>query len=91
MSDIAGLIERLEKASGPDNALDLAVEVALFRPDRRHVAVRPNAAGTKLVYTRPDGGANTYRAFDWTLGGTSKALAIGKLRALLSQEKANAD
>lgn len=72
------LIERLEKAKGVDNALDIAIEIALFNPD---VAVRANSAGTKLIYTKRDGTEVTHLADDWTLGPERRARTLALLRA----------
>ena len=78
------LIERLEKATGTDNELDIAIEIALFNPD---VAVRPNAAGTKLIYTKRDGSEVTHWADDYTLLPESRRRSIALLRALSNREK----
>jgi hypothetical protein len=66
MPDIQSLIERVE-AGERSNALDVTIEIALFRPDRFYRAVRPNAARTKLIYTSVNGHDSTHRAMDWTL------------------------
>lgn len=71
----AELIKRLGKATKSDNALDVLVEIALFEPDETFVAVRANAAGTKVIYTRPDGREQTFWAPDWTMDHT-KAIAL---------------
>lgn len=81
-ADIASLLERVEKATGPDNALDIAIEIALFKPNSTFTSVRPNAAGTKLIYTRPDGYEQTFWAYDYTLNAKSKAVALKRLRSL---------
>jgi hypothetical protein len=91
MTSIPDIIEKLEKARGPDNALDIEIDIALFKPDDWHVSVRANAAGTKLVYTRHDGGTDTYRAWDHTLGAAARNLAVERLRALSSQKPGNAN
>jgi hypothetical protein len=77
-----GLIEKLRANTGPSNALDMEIDIALFKPDAMHVAVRANEAGTKLVYTRHDGRTDTYWANDHTLDDVSRELAIEQLRAL---------
>lgn len=85
MSDLRGLIERVEKAREADNRLDCEIEIALFKPDSRHTSVRMNAAGTKLIYTRYDGKADTHWAGDHTLTAGSRAWALALLRSLDSQ------
>lgn len=74
------LIERLE-AGERSNALDMAVEVALFEADETYISVRPNSAGTKLIYTRRDGSEETCWAFDHTLTAESRAKCAAILRA----------
>lgn len=81
-TEIEGLVERLRQATGPDNALDIAIDIALFKPDRDHVSVRANNAGTKLVYTRPDGRTDTFLARDHTLNERRRFKAIALLTAL---------
>lgn len=81
-SSIDALIARLEAGEIPSNSLDILVEVALFEPDDTHSSVRPNSAGTKLVYTRHDGGTDTHIAWDWTLTAEERARAIALLRNL---------
>jgi hypothetical protein len=80
---IPELIEALERADGPDNRLDIAVEIALFDPD---VSVKPNAAGTKVVYTTRSGKKSTHWARDHTLSPETRASAIAALRALHKEE-----
>lgn len=87
MRDLTALIAKLEQCEGSDNALDMEIEIALFRPDKHHVSVRPNAAGTKLVYTRPDGRDETHLAWDWTM---HKDRAVAALRALLTSPASRA-
>ena len=86
MTDLKSIADRLEGATGPDNALDMAVEIALFKPDREHVAVRPNAAGTKLIYTTRSGGEHTFWANDYTLNAESRASTLALVRSLLTKE-----
>lgn len=83
---LEGLVERVKRCRRADNALDVAVEVALFTPDQRHVSARANAAGTKVIYARPDGRTDTHWAFDHTLDAGSRAAAIEALTALQSSE-----
>lgn len=79
---IAGLLERVEKATGPNNRLDCEIDIALFKPDSLHASVRMNDAGTKLVYTRHDGRTDTYWSLDHTLTPERKRVAIAILRSL---------
>jgi hypothetical protein len=62
--ELAGKVASAERS---DNALDVLVEIALFEPCDRFVAVRANNAGSKVIYTRADGSEVTYRAQDWTM------------------------
>jgi len=87
MSDLAWLLESLEKDSGPDNEIDIAVDLVLFRPDARYTSVRANAAGTKLVYTKRDGRHETCWADDHTLNAACRAKAADRVRALAQQAK----
>jgi hypothetical protein len=84
MSDLRGLIERCEKAREADNRLDCEIDIALFVPDDRHMSVRMNNAGTKLVYTRRGGGTDTHWSFGHTLNAGSRAAAVATLLALQS-------
>ena len=54
MSD---LITRLSKLDAPDNCIDVLVEVALFKPDKRYASARANKAGTKVIFTTTKGDA----------------------------------
>ncbi len=75
------LIDRLREAKGPDNALDMEIDIALFRPGAEFVSVSPNAAGTKLVFKRHDGSTATFLAWDHTLTKSSREYAIALLLA----------
>lgn len=70
------LIERVESAVGADNRLDVLIEVALFEPCETYAAVRPNNAGTKVIYQRQDGRLETYWAQDWTLDRLKAAASL---------------
>jgi hypothetical protein len=65
-AELIELAERVEAAGHNDNALDVLVEIALFRPDKRFIAIRANAAGTKVIYTDHSGRESTHLAWDWT-------------------------
>lgn len=82
MTDLSDLIERVRAATGPDNALDIDIDIALFTPDSQHVSVRPNAHGTKCVYQRHDGGTDTFWSSDHTLTPDSRETAIRRLLAV---------
>lgn len=66
MIDIPTLISRVQREKGTDNSLDVLIEIALFQPDDDYVAVRANAAGTKVIYTEVDGREETCWAPEWT-------------------------
>lgn len=74
------LIARLDSGEC-SNELDMAIEIALFDPD---VSVRPNAAGTKLIYTKRSGKEATFMAADWSMQG-ERARTIMRLRAALTR------
>ena len=76
------LIEKLERCTGPDNELDIAIEIALFEPDEEFGGVRANAAGTKVVYMRHDDSCQSHWAFDWTLNEENRKAAIAELERL---------
>lgn len=67
MSERKELIARLTKAKKATNEMDVELEVALFKPNQIVVAVRPNSAGTKVIYTKADGSEMTCWAREWSL------------------------
>lgn len=77
MADLAELIKRLD-AGETSNELDIAIEIALFNPD---IAIRANAAGTKVIYTKRDGKETTHWAGDWTME-CNRQHTIALLRAV---------
>lgn len=82
---MSGLVEKLEAAErngkGGDNALDVLIEIALFKPDEHYTAVRANNAGTKLIYTDIDGVDHTFIARGWS-EARHRPDTINALRAL---------
>ena len=60
------LVARLE-AGERSNALDVLIEVALFRPDETTFDAVPNSAKTKVIYANRDGSFATHWARDWSL------------------------
>lgn len=80
------LLDRLEKATGSSNELDVAIEVALFEPDARHTSARANSAGTKVIYTRRGGGEDTHWAPDHTISAESRRRFIALFRALEAKQ-----
>jgi len=66
MTDNTSLIARLESADDLGNELDVLIECALFKPDEGCLSVRPNHAGTKVIYTMADGSQRTHWAYDWS-------------------------
>lgn len=87
MADLAELIEKVKRCRKSSNDLDMEIDLALFEPDGLHTSVRPNDAGTKLVYTRTGGETSTFLANDWTLCKESRRLAVKRLTA--KQEASN--
>ena len=77
--ELIALAERVEKA-GRDNRLDVAIEVARFKPNSAYTAARPNFAGTKVIYTDKAWNDVTCWAEDWTTPSL-RASAIKSLRA----------
>lgn len=69
------LADRCDTEAGPDNRLDVLVEVALFKPHGGFTAARANVAGTKVIYTTVYG-QQTHWAEEWTADrdDTSKRL-----------------
>lgn len=85
MTDRSTLLElahELEAGSGLNNALDVRVEIALFRPDENWASIRANAAGTKVICRMHTGNEATFWAPDWT---RDRASVAGNLRALANQ------
>lgn len=81
MTNLPNLIERLESAKGPDNVLDVLVEVAMFNPNGvPFSACRANAAGTKVIYTDRAGNNVTSWAEPWS-EEPRRTTAIAALRA----------
>ncbi len=78
MSDtMKDLITRIEAGSQSDNALDVLIEIVLFKPNTSYAAIRANAAKTKVIYTDHAGNEVTCWADDWTMAGRrSDTLAI---------------
>lgn len=72
----ADLLRRLEECAGSDNAIDMDIEIALFRPDGKYASVRKNTAGTKLIYMRTDGRSETFLAWDWSMHKDSARAAL---------------
>lgn len=78
--ELLALAKRVESCGVSDNSLDVLVEVALFKPDSIYSNCAANTAGTKVIYTRLDGGRSTHWAHDYTIDGPSRALAARRLR-----------
>lgn len=78
--DLLKLAERVLETKLADNALDVQIEIALFRPGSVYTAVRANAAGTKLIYTDRAGNDVTCWAEDWTMRDNRDA-TVAALRA----------
>ena len=78
---LLALASRVEAATASDNALDVLVEMALFKPCAVWSAVRANDAGTKVIYTRSSGREYTCLAGDWTMEN-ARSEAAASLRAI---------
>jgi len=80
---MADLIERL-RAGERGNDLDILIEIALFDPGDGYLSVRPNDAGTKVIYSLDDGSQETCWAYDWTM---YPERSIARLEARLAAAK----
>jgi hypothetical protein len=63
VDDIIAQIDALDAVC--DNALDVIIEVALFKPTQFWAHCRANDAGTKVIYTGKDGTEDTCWADEW--------------------------
>ena len=82
------LSTELEALAGKaSNAMDVRVEVALFKPNSVYSAVRANAAGTKVIYTDHAGNEVTCWAQEWS----HPTVAPTIIAALKAQEERDAD
>lgn len=88
IAEIAKLADEVLSARGFDNALDVRCEIALFEPDELELAIRPNAAGTKVIVTINGGRDRTFIARDFTMSRAAreKTAAALRQRALLLSE-----
>lgn len=66
---------------GFDNALDVRCEIALFEPDDFELAIRPNAAGSKVIVTVKGGIDRTLLARDYTISVAARRKTVAALRA----------
>lgn len=85
---LSDLLARVKRCKSADNALDVAIEVATFKPDAVSASVRPNNAGTKVIYTMQDGSVATFRAADWTLSEKSRLRAVQAIQSLIAKGEA---
>ncbi len=77
--NLSDLIERVE-AGERSNELDVLIEVALFKPSDVYIAISPNSAGTKVIYTHRGGKVRTtFWAEEHTISPT---ITLASLRAL---------
>lgn len=76
MADLEELAGRVDGLKKPDNALDVLIEVAMFRPEPGWRSCRANAAGTKVIYTDDDGRDHTHWAPPWTMVTKTAAAAL---------------
>jgi hypothetical protein len=84
MNPLLELADRVEAARGFDNAIDVECEIALFEPDDFELAIRPNAAGTKIIVTIKDGPERTFIARDYTISAAARKQTAASLRAIAS-------
>lgn len=83
LEELAGWVEGLTQS---DNRIDVKCEIALFEPDAEYVAIRANAAGTKVIWTDHHGLDQTGWAFDWT-AERERANTAAALRARAQGER----
>ncbi|MFM9829713.1 MAG: hypothetical protein ACKVOB_13390 [Sphingomonas sp.] len=80
--ELLALADRID-ADERTNALDVAIDLVLFRPCAHYVAIRANSAGTKAIYTDKDGNDHTHWSIDWSaLPETAPALRSLAARAV---------
>lgn len=91
MTHYQDLIDKVRRCRKADNALDIAIDIALFQPDALFAAVRANNAGTKLIYTEHNGAHQTCWAQDHTLTSATRKQAISDLLILQSNEATNVE
>lgn len=86
-NDLLALADLVAGSVLADNSLDVQVEIALFEPEHDYTAVRANAAGSKVIYTRADGSESTFWAHDWTARWNREStVAALRARALAQTE-----
>ena len=71
----------VENACRSDNALDVMIEVALFKPNSTYSAVRADDMGTDVIYTDHAGNEVICPAEDWTLGQDARDATAAILKA----------
>lgn len=87
--ELLALADRVDAIrSGFDNAIDVQCEVALFQPDNCELAIRPNAACSKVIVTINGGPDRTFLAGDYTISAGARRKTAARLRAL-AQVKAS--
>jgi hypothetical protein len=69
------LAERVGRLDRSNNAIDVLVELAMFKPGTCYTACRANNAGTKVIFTDRAGNDITSWADDWTIAARRKATA----------------
>lgn len=84
-AEIVRLAAEVEAARGFDNSLDIRCEIALFEPDDSELAIRPNAAGTKVVVTIAGVGDRSFLARDYTISAGARRNTAAALRARAAQ------
>lgn len=84
-AELDALAKRVDGGSGPDNSLDVLIDVALFEADEAFVSCRSNSAGTKVIFTDHDGKQHTHWAQEWT---GNRAYASGVLRGIAQSLRA---
>ena len=81
--ELLALADRVEAIrSGFDNAIDVQCEIALFEPDDCELAIRANAAGSKVIVTINGGPDRTFIARDYTISAGARRNTAARLRAL---------
>jgi hypothetical protein len=81
MTDLNTLASMVADERGMSNAFDVKCEIALFEPDSEYIAVRANAAGSKVIYTMADGKEKTCWARDWTISHAQRQRTAAALRS----------
>lgn len=86
---LSDLLYRVKRCKQADNALDVEIEVATFKPGAVYASARPNNAGTKVIYTTHGGSNATFWAMSRTSSVESRRRAVQALQSLIAKGEAS--